>query len=79
MTKSFPTGSLRIDPKAAADEMIRIFGDEAEVSAQRRIAHFLQQGDGVRVTQWFMVAAHIREMTALGAPARRSTDASECT
>jgi len=31
MTKSFPTGSLRIDPKAAAVEMIRLFGEGAEV------------------------------------------------
>jgi len=58
----FPTDPLPIDPKAAADQMIRIFGDEAEIYAQRRIAHFLSQADTERATQWLMVAAHIREM-----------------
>lgn len=60
---AFPTKPLPIDPKAAADQMIRIFGREAEIYTQRRITHFLEAGDVERATQWFMVAAHIREMT----------------
>jgi len=61
--KEFPEGWPPLDPKAAADELLRLFGAAAEAMAHTRIMGFMAAGDIGRVNEWFMVKAHIREMT----------------
>ncbi|GBQ91523.1 hypothetical protein AA23498_1206 [Acetobacter nitrogenifigens DSM 23921 = NBRC 105050] len=59
----FPEGRAPIDPKAAAIELLRLFGAEAEEIAHRRIVGFMDDDDMDRVREWYMVKGHIRELT----------------
>ncbi|MDF3626213.1 hypothetical protein [Brytella acorum] len=59
----FPTVPLPIDPQATAEQMIRLFGDEAENMAQKRASMFLAQEDMDQARQWLIVTATVRELT----------------
>lgn len=54
--------ALTINPKAAADEMIRLLGDDAANVARERAAMFLAAEDLENARTWLAVHVHVLEM-----------------
>lgn len=65
MSSDYPKGPLPIDPKATAEEMIRLFGDEAGRMAFQRAMMFAECENLKASQEWLQVAEYIERITSV--------------
>ncbi|GBQ96058.1 hypothetical protein AA23498_2525 [Acetobacter nitrogenifigens DSM 23921 = NBRC 105050] len=61
---------MPLDPRLTAEELLRLLGVQAEETALKRAAAFLQANDIDNARDWLEVRAHVRQIMKWGGDTR---------